>query len=90
MAITNTTSIETISQSDLDQIPSKLLLRRFGKRNDSIALTISDKNGNILLSDELFTDYSSFRDPSDNQISSIDIDYEQVLRDYGYRSGNYQ
>jgi hypothetical protein len=90
MAITNTTSIETISQSDLDQIPSKLLLRRFGKRNDSIALTISDKNGNILLSDELFTDYSSFRDPSDNQISSIDIDYEQVLRDYGYRSGKYQ
>ena len=89
--ITNTTSIETINQSDLDQIPSKLLLRRFGNSNDSIELTIFDGNGGVVLSDELFTDYTPYLNPNDNLIDSIDINYEQVLKDYGFtRGGQYK
>ena len=88
--ISNTTSIETISQSDLDQIPTRLLLRRFGRANDSIELTISDLQGSVVLSDERFTDYTSYTNPTDNLIDSIDINYEQVLRDYGFTSGQYK
>ena len=89
--ITDSTSIETINQSDLDQLPSKLLLRRFGNSNDSIELTIFDGNGDVVLSDELFTDYTPYLNPADNLIDSIDIDYEQVLGDYGFtRGGQYK
>ena len=88
--IVNTKSIETISLSDLDQIPTKLLLRRFGTDNDSIELTISDPQGNVVLSDEKFTDYTPYINPTDNLVDSIDINYEQVLRDYGFTSGQYK
>ncbi len=90
MALNTTTSIETISQSDLDQIPTKVLLRRFGRANDSIELTISDPQGSVVLSDERFTDYTPYTNPTDNLIDSIDINYEQVLRDYGFTSGQYK
>ena len=63
--ITDSTSIETINQSDLDQLPSKLLLRRFGNSNDSIELTIFNGNGEVVLSDELFTDYTPYLNPAD-------------------------
>jgi len=87
--IINQTSIETISKSDLDQIPTKLLLRRFGRTNDFIELNILDLNGDIILNDNKFTDYTPYINPNDNLIDSIDIDYEQVLRDYGFTNGQY-
>ena len=87
--IINQTSIETISQSDLDQIPTKLLLRRFGRANDFIELNILDLNGDIILTDSKFTDYTPYINPGDNLVDSIDINYEQVLKDYGFTSGQY-
>ena len=87
--IINQTSIETISQSDLDQIPTKLLLRRFGRANDFIELNILDLNGDIILNDNKFTDYTPYINPNDNLVDSIDINYEQVLKDYGFTSGQY-
>jgi len=87
--IINQTSIETISQSDLDQIPTKLLLRRFGRANDFIELNILDLNGDIILNDYEFTDYTPYINPNDNLVDSIDINYEQVLKDYGFTSGQY-
>tara|TARA_R100000030_G_scaffold10331_1_gene7034 strand:- start:103 stop:3372 length:3270 start_codon:yes stop_codon:yes gene_type:complete len=89
--IIDSTTIESVNQSDLDQIPQKLLLRRFGMSNDSIELNIFDSNGEVILSDELFTDYTPYLSPNDNLIDSIDIDYEQVLKDYGFiRGGQYK
>ena len=88
--ITNLTTIETISQSDLDQIPSKTLSRRFGNSNDSIELNIYDLNGNVLLNDEDFKDYTTYLNPSDNLVDSVDIDYKQVLNDYGFNNGKYK
>ena len=88
--IVNTKSIETIDQSDLDQIPTKLLLRRFGSRGDSIELTISDLQGNVVLNDEKFTDYTPYINPTDNLVDSVDINYEQVLKDYGFTNGQYK
>ena len=87
--IINQTSIETISQSDLDQIPTKLLLRRFGRANDFIELNILDLNGDIILNDNKFTDYTPYINPNDNLVDSIDINYEQVLKDYGFIRGQY-
>ena len=88
--ITNLTSIELINQSDLDQIPSKTLSRRFGNSNDSIELIIYDLNGNILFNDEDFKDYTTYLNPSDSLVDSIDIDYKQVLNDYGFNNGKYK
>ena len=88
--ITNLTTIETISQSDLDQIPSKTLSRRFGNSNDSIELNIYDLNGNVLLNDEDFKDYTTYLNPSDSLVDSVDNDYKQVLNDYGFNNGKYK
>ena len=53
-------TIETIGQADLDSLQSKLLFRKFGQENDSIELTIRDINGNIVINDEQFTDYTAY------------------------------
>ena len=88
--IVNTTSIETIDQSDLDLLQSKLLLRRFGNKGDSIDLVITDLQGRVVLNDYRFTDYTPYINPTDNLVDSIDINYEQVLKDYGFTSGQYK
>ena len=84
------TTIENISQADLTGLPSKTLLRRFGQDNDSIELTIYDINNNIIIRDEQFTDYIPYINPQDSLIDSIDIDYVQVLNDYGLENGQYK
>jgi len=94
MAIIETQTIETINRQDLDQLSSKTLLRNFGLENDSIALTISDVGGKTLIVDEFFNDYTPYYNtPSTKEdspkITSIDINYEQVLKDYGYLNGTY-
>ncbi len=53
-------TIETIGQADLEDLQSKLLYRKFGQENDSIELTIRDINGNIVINDEQFTDYTAY------------------------------
>ena len=94
MAIIETQTIESINDQDLNQLSSKTLIRSFGQSNDSIELTIFDQTGKILLVDEFFNDYTPYYDTpgttvDKNKITSIDIDFEQVLQDYGYGSGKY-
>mgnify|MGYP005992302399 FL=1 len=94
MAIIETQTIESINDQDLNQLSSKTLIRSFGQSNDSIELTIFDQTGKILLVDEFFNDYIPYYDTpgttvDKNKITSIDIDFEQVLQDYGYGSGKY-
>ncbi len=94
MAIIETQTIESINDQDINQLSSKTLIRSFGQSNDSIELTIFDQNGKILLVDEFFNDYTPYYDTpgttsDNNKITSIDIDFEQVLQDYGYNSGKY-
>ena len=93
MAILDTSTIETINQADLEQIPSKLLRRSFGSGNDTIELKIFDKNGKLLIKDERFRDYKSYQDEGGTRekpkTTSIDIDYEQVTKDYGFNNGTY-
>jgi hypothetical protein len=93
MAILDTSTIETINEADLEQIPSKLLRRSFGSGNDTIELKIFDKNGKLLIKDERFKDYKSYQDEGGTRekpkTTSIDIDYEQVTRDYGFNNGTY-
>lgn len=85
-------TIETIGQADLDSLQSKLLFRKFGQENDSIELTIRDINGNIVINDEQFTDYTAYYSGGNqgNLVDSIDIDYVQVLKDYGFENGRYK
>ena len=82
--IINTSTIEHLNPIDLDQVQSKDLIRKFGQTNDSIELTIFDGNESVLINDENFTNYTSYEDQK-----SIDIDFEQVLRDYGFNTGKY-
>jgi hypothetical protein len=80
-------TIESINQSDLNNLNSKLLVRKFGQENDSIELTIRDINGLEVINDEQFADYTAYYDG--DLIGSIDIDFEQVLKDYGFERGRY-
>lgn len=94
MPITNSQTIENINLTDLDGLNSKQLLRNFGQPNDSIQLSVYDGGRSPLFVDRKFTDYTAYHNPplpgqSSPPIVSIDIDYEQVLRDYGYTTGNY-
>ena len=86
--IINTTTIEQLSQFDLDQLNSKELIRTFNQNTDSIELTISDPNGSVIISDEKFTDYTPYLN-GNGQITSVDIDFEQVLRSYGRSNGQF-
>jgi hypothetical protein len=85
-------TIQIINQADLDNLQSKLLFRKFGQENDSIELTIRDINDNIVVNDEQFTKYTAFYSPegSGQLIDSIDIDYTQVLKEYGFENGRYR
>lgn len=94
MAIIETQTIESIDEQDINQLSSKTLIRSFGQSNDSIEMTIFDQNGRVLLVDEFFNDYTPYYDTpgtteDKTKITSIDIDFEQVLQDYGYNSGTY-
>ncbi len=93
MAILGTQTVETIKSGDLEQIPSKLLRRSFGQGNDSIVLNIFDTQGKLLITDQSFREYKTYNDEGGtkgtSKITSIDIDYEEVLRDYGYTNGTY-
>jgi len=93
MAILGTQTVETIKSGDLEQIPSKLLRRSFGQGNDSIVLSIFDTQGKLLITDQSFREYKTYNDEGGTKgvpkITSIDIDYEEVLRDYGYTNGTY-
>ena len=84
------TTIENISQADLEGLPSKVLLRGFGQSNDSIELTILDLNGNVIINDEQFVDYTPYYNNQTNLVDSIDVDYVQVLNDYGLENGQYK
>ena len=93
MATLNTQTIETLNSQDIDQISTKQLIRNFGQNNDSIELKIFDQQGSLLIRDNDFREYKSYKDTPGtrgiSKITSIDINYEQVLRDYGYNSGTY-
>jgi hypothetical protein len=93
MAILNTQIIEAINAQDLEQVPSKQLVRNFGQGKDFITFKILDEQGNLLLNDPFFTEYTPYNDTpgtkGNSKTTSIDIDYEQVLQDYGYTSGTY-
>ena len=84
------TTIENISQADLEGLPSKVLLRGFGQSNDSIELTILDLNGNVVINDEQFVDYTPYYNNQTDLVDSIDVDYIQVLNDYGLDNGQYK
>ena len=87
--IINISTLEQLNSTDLDQLQSKDLIRKFGQNNDSIELTIFDLNGSVLINDEQFTDYTYY-DNGEGLFNSIDIDFEQVLKDYGFRNGKYR
>jgi hypothetical protein len=87
--IINSSSIEPIRE--VSQLQSKTLIRKFGQVNDNIELTISDLNGNIVLSDEQFTDFQPAGTIDINGLyNSVNIDFNNVLRDYGFNSGVYK
>lgn len=88
--IINSKSIEKINQSDLSTSTSKNLSRRFGRANDSIELTVYNPDGRVVYNDDRFNRYTPYINPLDNLISSIDINYEQVLKDFGFNSGQYR
>ncbi len=87
--IVNSSSIEPIQE--VSQLQSKTLIRRFGQENDNIELNIIDLDGNILLNDEQFTDFQPAGTLDSNGLyNSVNIDFNNVLRDYGYNSGVYK
>jgi len=93
MAILNTQIIETLNSQDTEQISTTQLIRNFGQDNDFVKLEIFDQQGKLLLFDENFREYTPYyNSPGTSgtpKVTSIDIDYEQVLKDYGYSSGTY-
>ena len=94
MAILKTESVESINLQDLEQVPNKTLRRNFGQGDDSIVMQIFDQTGTkLLIEDNQFREYKTYNDGGNSKnlpkITSIDIDYEQVLKDYGYDNGVY-
>ena len=91
MAIINETQIDNLDNQDLSVVPTKTLIRKFGKAEDNVEILVYDLNGALLLYQENFR---GFRPPEqvndkDGLYNEINIDYTQTLKDLGFTSGKY-
>jgi hypothetical protein len=84
--------IDNLDNQDLSVVPTKTLIRKFGKPEDNVELFVYDLNGNILLSRENFRGYRLPEqiNNKDSLYNEINIDYTQTLKDLGFTSGEYQ
>ena len=83
--------INNLVGQDLTIVPTKTLIRKFGKPEDNVELFIYDLNGNLLLSRENFRGYrppDQISDPN-GLYNEINIDYTHTLKTLGFTSGQY-
>ena len=72
-------------------LPTKTLIRKFGRPEDNAELYIRDLNGNLLQS---IPEFRGFKPPdqqtgTDGLYNEINIDYTETLKNLGYTSGQY-
>ena len=84
--------IDNLNNPNLSVVPTKTLIRKFGKPEDNVELFVYDLNGNLLLTRENFKGY---RPPpnitsKDGLYNEINIDYTQTLKSLGFTSGEYK
>ncbi len=90
--IINSSSIETLDPTILNDLPSRQLIRKFGGPRDFIELNVFDLNNNLIINNPNFKDYQPISSTVDENglFQSIDINFTQVLKDYGLSTGVYR
>ena len=90
--IINQEIINNLNKEDLALVPTKRLVRKFGKKEDNVELYIYDLNDNLLLYREDFRKFRPQRDINDPDglYNEINIDYTQTLKELGFNSGQYR
>ena len=73
-------------------LPTKTLVRKFGKIEDNVELYVYDLNNTLLTQEE---DFRGYRPPDiisdkDGLYNEINIDYTETLRKLGFTSGQYR
>ena len=84
--------INNLNSEDLALIPTKTLVRKFGRKEDNVELYIYDLNDRLLLSREDFRKFKpqeNITDPN-GLYNEINIDYTQTLKDFGFTTGQYK
>lgn len=87
--IINSSSIESLKFQDYQNLSNKVLNRNFDRSSDIIELSIIDNNGVNILTDGDFKDYTPIGSVDGNFYKSINIDYVEVLKNYGFSKGIY-
>jgi len=87
--IINSSSIESLKPQDYQDLSTKILNRNFNKVNDIIELSIIDNNGTTIITDNSFKDYTPIESIDGKSYKSINIDYVEVLKNYGFSKGRY-
>ena len=73
-----------------NNISGKDIVKRFGNPQDNVELHISDAGGNIVHSDENFTEYLQGElDVHSNLFSEFNVDPVTLLRNKGFTTGKY-
>ena len=74
----------------VDGINSQPLNKRFGRREDYIELHIYSNSGELLVSEENFFDYKFPKDLQGELSHELNMDPQQILKNYGFTSGKYK
>jgi len=84
--------INNLNSQDLSVVPTKTLIRKFGRPEDNVELFVYDLNGNLLLTRENFRGYKPPEqlDDKNGLYNEINIDYTQTLKNLGFTSGQYK
>ena len=83
---------EQIDNLSRINLPTKTLVRKFGKREDNVELYVYDLNNTLLTQEENFKGYKppDIISDKDGLYNEINIDYTETLRKLGFTSGQYK
>jgi len=83
---------EEIDNLSSINLPTKTLVRKFGKREDNVELYVYDLNNTLLVQEENFKGYKppDIISDKDGLYNEINIDYTETLRKLGFTSGQYK
>ena len=71
------------------EVSSQTIDRKFGRADDFIELHIYNSNGQIIHSEENFSEYSLSLDIGATTTSNIQVDPEKILSNRGFITGNF-
>ena len=83
-------NISSEKSLELDGVTTRLLSKKFGRPEDYIELHIYSNSGELLYSEDNFSDYKFPENITEELTSELNMDPIKILQDRGFTSGKYR